>query len=229
MMADLAQPIKIIARWPMRGDLRIVVDGDYTYLRASDVETLAGIPAWGDGEALIGDDSAVDFLGEAHYLVDVAVAKVRRHADEARAAEFVTWLDEALPDLLDPQTVDDARVRTGFGAGLTVRNAARRLTDAGVRIGRTGLFTTLQSLGWTRREGDSWALTSLPLDLGWAATRRIRDPRPGADRHATYEQIYILPAGLDRLVELLHAPDTSRVMPASAAHVLPLAGLENHS
>ncbi|MGO1267347.1 MAG: hypothetical protein ACTMIY_12000 [Microbacterium gubbeenense] len=222
MMVELAQPVTLVARWPMHGDLRVVVDGTYTYLRATDVEQLAEIPAWGEGETVIGDEWPDELNGEAYYLVDQALAKLRRHLDEEAASGFVAWLDEALPDLIAPETVAAARKPTSFTRGVTVQQAARQLAGAGIRLGRTGLFHTMHELGWTRREGDSWALTSLPLDREWAAVRQIRHPNPGKGRAASYDQIYILPAGLDELVTQLAAPDQSIPTVAAQAACLPL-------
>jgi len=222
MMAELVQPVTLVARWPHHGDLRVVVDGAYTYLRAADVEQLASIPAWGEGETIIGDEWPDELNGEPYYLLDKALTKLRRHLDEETAAEFVTWLDEALPDLIAPETVAAARKPTSFTRGVTVRHAARQLAGAGIQLGRTGLFHAMHELGWTRRDGDSWALTSLPLDREWAAVRQIRHPAPGKGRAASYDQIYILPAGLDELVTQLAAPDQPIPPAAAQAACLPL-------
>ncbi|WP_156759528.1 hypothetical protein [Microbacterium karelineae] len=198
-MTHLLQPVPLVARWPFHGDLHIVVDGAYVYLRADDVERLAGIPAWGEGETVIGDEWPDELDGTPFYRLEQAIAKVRRHADSDTAAEFVAWLDESLPDLLDPRTVAAARPPESFTRGITVRHAAQRLTAEGLRVGRTGLFAHMQRLGWAERAGDQWSLTGLARDRGWATVRRIRHPAPGKGRHGAYDQIYILPAGLEQL------------------------------
>lgn len=222
MMAELVQPVTLVARWPHHGDLRIVVDGPYAYLRAVEVEQLAGIPAWGEGETVIGDEWPEEFNGEPFYLLDAAMTKLRRHLDEPTASEFVAWLDEVLPNLLAPDTVAAARTSASFTRGVTVRHAARQLAGAGIHLGRTGLFHTMHELGWTRRDGDSWALTSLPLDREWAAVRQIRHPNPGKGRAASYDQIYILPAGLDELIIQLAAPDQPVARASEQAACLPI-------
>lgn len=231
MMADLVRPSKLIPRWVGHGDLTMVVDGGYIYLRAVDVETLAHVPAWGEGETVIGDEWPEELVGEAmgsepYYELDAAIAKCRRHADEPDAAAFLVWLDEMLPDLVAPDVVESARRSTSLVDAITVQRAARRLTEAGARIGRTGLFSTLEQLGWTRRVGDTWALTAFATDRQWATVRTIRHPDPHR-KGDWYEQIYITPAGFERLREELTTPDPASGR-APLAPSLPLFEMEAH-
>ena len=212
MIAELQRPSKLIPRWIGHGDLTIIIDGPYVYLRAVDVESLAHVPAWGEGETIIGDEWPEELVGEAmgsepYYELDQAIAKCRRHVDDQpAAAAFLAWLDATLPDLVDPEVVESARRPTPLVDAITVQRAARRLTEQGLRIGRTGLFSTLEQLGWTRRAGESWTLTALATDRQWATVRQIRHPDPRR-KHETYEQIYITSRGFERLREDLAVPD----------------------
>lgn len=222
MIAELVRPSKLIPRWVGHGDLTMVVDGTFVYLRAVDVETLAHVPAWGEGETILGDEWPEELVGEAmgsepYYELDAAVAKCRRHADVPEAVAFLEWLEGILPDLVAPDVVESARRSTSLVDAITVQRAARRLTEAGLRIGRTGLFSTLEQLGWTRRVGESWALTALAMDRKWATIRTIRHPDPHR-KGDWYEQIYITPDGFERLREDLSAP-------APEASIAPPAGL----
>ncbi|NHI16833.1 phage antirepressor KilAC domain-containing protein [Microbacterium excoecariae] len=215
---DLLQPIKLIPRWPGHGDLHVLVDGPYVYLDAADVERLAGIPAWEDGDTILADEWPHTIDGTPHYRLDAALAKVQRHADVDTAAAFVTWLDETMPDLIDPRTVKAARRDAPLPEAITVAHAARELTAAGLRLGRTGLFRYLAELGWLERAGDHWSLTDLSRAAGWATVRRIKHPAPGKGRHAAYDQTYITPAGMTELRRQLASARPSEVDGPRAPH-----------
>ncbi|WP_345750082.1 phage antirepressor KilAC domain-containing protein [Microbacterium rhizophilus] len=203
---ELQQPVKMIARWPGHGDLTIMVDGAYTYLRADDVERLADVPAWGAGETVLGEAWPEELDGIPFYPVDAAITKVNEHAGKETARQFLAWLDSALPGLLDPESLARARRDVGFMNSLTVRQAARTLDrDPAITIGQNTLFAHLEREGWITRGDDCWQPTVMARANGWVTIRRMKHPAPGRDRHASYEQVYITPVGMTQLRTTLRA------------------------
>ena len=81
--------VKLIPRWPGHGDLTIVVDGDRTYLRADDVERLAQVPAWSEGETILGEEWPEELDGVPFYTLEAATAKAMQHAGKEPARMFL--------------------------------------------------------------------------------------------------------------------------------------------
>ena len=206
----MAQPVKIIARWPGKGDLTIIVDGEFVWLAADDVERLAGVPAWGAGETVLADDWPEVRDGVAFYAPVTATAKARQ-AGGALGAAFADWLDATLPDLVAPDVVDDARPSVSLVDAVTVQHAARILTERrGEKVTRKALFELLSGEGWLERVEDGFRVLA-PAQAGrWAAIHTTPHQDPARGRHALYRQPYITPAGLDELARLLDASEGDR-------------------
>ncbi|WOF23802.1 phage antirepressor KilAC domain-containing protein [Microbacterium betulae] len=193
-------PVKLIARWPRRGDVMIVVDGDRTFLRADDVERLAQVPAWSAGETVLGDEWPEELDGVPFYTLEAAVAKVSEHAGKEPAREFLGWLDVTLPQLLAPDVVAQARRDVSPLVSFTIdQTAAQLLRNPGLRMNRVQLFAYLERCGWVRRAGDEWTPTDHARAEGFLTVRQIPHPDPSRGKHASYPRIYVTPAGMDKL------------------------------
>ncbi|WP_221585584.1 phage antirepressor KilAC domain-containing protein [Microbacterium sp. G2-8] len=213
----LQEPVRIIARWISHGDLSIVVDGDYVYLRADQLEQLADVPAWSSGETIVGDEWPADLDGVPFYTLDAAVAKVNEHAGRETPRQFLAWLNVELPNLLEPRVVEAARGDVSFVGAYPVASAARHLDrHPEISMGRDRLFAYLEHHGWIERIDDAWAPTTMSRSRGWVTVRRIPHPDPSRRGRALYGQIYITPSGLEQLRDELTpepipaAPDTLR-------------------
>lgn len=192
---------KLIHRMPARGDLWVFVDAGAMYLRADQVETLAGIPPWSGGELLIDLDEWATVDGHACYPVEVAIARCESAATPSAAA-FLDWLRVVL-EQVDDDALDQAQVIPGFIGSYPVGVAARRLSeDPEISIGRRGLFAFMHDAGWLTRGGADadWRVTHLARRNGWLTTRDV-PVRGRASR--SYPQTYITPAGLAELQRLL--------------------------
>ncbi|WP_105567153.1 phage antirepressor KilAC domain-containing protein [Microbacterium halophytorum] len=201
--AILPAPVKLIARWPQHGNLTIVVDDQFVWLAADDVEQLAELPSWGEGETVLSDDWPETRAGVAFYSVDAALTKARARGSELALA-FVAWLDEVLPDLVAPDVVEGARPDVTLAEAIPVERAAHRLTaERGARVRRSELFDLLVDEGWLERIADGWATLRPARAHGWATIRRVPHPNPKLGKHAAYHQPYITPAGMDELRRLL--------------------------
>lgn len=197
-MAELARVrTKLIHRMPGAGDLWVFVDAGAMYLRADQVESLAGIPPWSGGELLLDLDDWAMLDGHACYPVEVAIARCETAATPT-AAVFLAWLAETL-GLVDDDALDQAQAVPGFIGSFPVDVAARRLSaDPEVTIGRRALFAFMGEIGWLRRGGvdDDWEVTHLARRNGWLTTRSV--PVPGRGRRS-YPQPYVTPDGLAEL------------------------------
>lgn len=203
----LPQPVRLIARWPGKGDLTIVVDGAFVWLAADDVESLAGLPAWSDGETVFADDWPETRDGVAFYSA-VAASRKAIAQGGALGAEFAAWLEETLPALTEPDVVEGARREVPLSDAVTIERAARELSDErGSKVRRGDLFDLLIREGWLERTGDGWAVLTPARAHGWATIRRVPHPNPKLGKHAAYHQPYITPAGMEELRRLLAAAD----------------------
>lgn len=205
-MVELAQPRKLLPRWPGHGDLTIVIDGAYTYLRADQVEQLAGIPAWGDGETVLPDEWPLDVAGTPFYAIDDAVQKCERHGT-ALAAEFVSWLREFL-STVDDDALEQAHKVVHFTDAYSMTRAARILdADPTITMGRDRLFAYLEQLGWIERSSPAhdWIITRRPHDRDWLTLRAVRVPAGNKTGWRDYLQVHVTPAGIAELRRTLHA------------------------
>lgn len=206
-LVELAHPRKLIPRWEKHGDLWIFTQDGTVYVRADQLEQLAGITPWSTGETLIEDHWPTMIDGHPFYELDTAVARCEAE-ETALAAEFLTWLREQLELLLTDEALDQAqRIPSHFGS-YSVNRAAKILDrDPAIRIGMHGLFAHMQLQGWiTRAEVDSdWTITPLAHRHGWLTLRNVIIPAATKVRRRTYPQVYVTPAGLDELRTTLHA------------------------
>ncbi len=197
-VAELARArTKIIHRMPAAGDLWLFVDNGAMFLRADQVEQLAGIPPWSGGESLLDIDDWAMLDGHACYPVDVAVARCETAATSQSAA-FLAWLSGIL-EVVDDDHLDKAQAVPGFMGSFPVDAAARRLsTDPDIEIGRRALFAFMSDLGWLRRGGvdDDWEVTHLARRNGWLTIRNVLVRGRG---RRSYPQPYVTPDGLTEL------------------------------
>lgn len=186
---------KLIHRMPGRGDLWMFVGDGGIFLRADQVEKIAGIPPWSGGVLLVDVDEWTILDGHACYAVEAAIARCESAATPS-ASEFLTWLRDVLATL-DDDAVDQAQQVPAFIGSHPVGVAARMLSeDPEVTITRTGLFAFMHETGWISRGDQDWEVTHLARRNGWLTVRRV--PVPGRGLRA-YPQTYITPAGLTEL------------------------------
>lgn len=206
--------VKIIARWPHRGDLYIAIERDTVYYRADQFEHLAGLPAWSTGDTLIDEQWPLIIDGHEYYRDSVAIARAEA-ADTDTAAAFLAWLQTEIPELLADDTIALAAGLRGFLDAHTVTAAARILDrDPAISIGRDTLFAHMQIEGWVVRDEDNrWAPTALARKQGWLTIRRVAIA-PGH----TYPQVYVTPSGLLELRRTLHALHDSSAPPPPSSH-----------
>jgi hypothetical protein len=210
-VVELEQPRDLIPRWLGHGDLHVAVRAGHVYLRAEDVERLAGIPPWAHGETLLGDAWPLEIDGYPYYELEDAIARCESEATET-AATFLQWLDTTLAQLLTDEALDLAAPTPGFIGSHPVRVAAQILdSDPAIRIGQNSLFAHMADQGWiTRAQADNpawreWQITPTARRRGVLTIRNVAIPSPGMKRRRTYPQIYITPAGMDELRRTLHA------------------------
>ena len=199
-VVDLARPeVKVIARWPGHGDLTILVRDGVVYVRADQLEQLAGIPPWSSGETLLEDVWPLEVDGKPFDVLDVAVARCEASDTEAASA-FLHWLRETVEDLLVDEQLDRAQRVPGFIGSYPVKVAARLLDqDPTIRIGPKLLFAHMHELGWiSRTSTGEWALADVARRHGWLTTRPVPRTWRGAPAHP-YPQPYVTPLGLAEL------------------------------
>lgn len=215
-MAELARHATLIPHWPGHGDLRIEIRDDVVYLRADQVEHLAGITPWSTGETLIEAHWPATFDGQPYYELDVVTARCEA-AGTTLATEFHTWLTGQLLELLTDDTLDRAHRTVGFIESHTVRRAATILdADPAVSIGQTTLFAHMHGLGWIERRTGDWTITTSARRNGWLTTRDVLIPAATKSRQRPYTQIYVTPDGLAELRRTLHA--LNEPAPTPSAH-----------
>lgn len=211
-MAVLNPTHRLIPRWEGHGNLTVhVVDG-HVYLRADQVEQLAGIPPWTGGETLV-DEEWFEVDGHPCYSVEDAVARCEAHATDTAAA-FLAWLDTTLEGLLADDVLELAHKPVGFTTSYTVSRAAKVLSrDPAIEIGMHGLFDHMRAQGWIHRDHphSDWQLSkgTGPVMAGWLTIREVLVPAAGKIRRRMYSQIYITPHGLEQLRRTLHALNES--------------------
>ncbi len=171
---------------PNRGNLRITIDGAYTYVNVGDLEALVT-------EALVdGDDRGMTTLPAA---LDWA-----RSQGTDRAAEFVEWVQAFLAGV-DDDVLEQAHRIPSFVDAVPVRKAAQLLdADPAISIGQTTLFEHMAYIGWIDRTGAdaAWQLTPLARHFDWLTTRTV------VVRRKHYRQVYVTPRGLAALQLSLH-------------------------
>lgn len=204
-VVELTRNVTLIHRWHGHGDLTIVTRGGRVYLRADQVEQLAGIPPWAGGESLLGDTFPLELEGNPYYDVDEAIARCET-ADTSTAAAFLTWLNDSLEQLLTDEVLDLAQGIPGFIGSYPVRVAARILDqDPAISIGQNSLFTLMHLHGWIERDQhDDWTITLTARRNGWLTIRDVTIPAQTKTHRRAYPQIYITPAGLTELATILH-------------------------
>lgn len=183
--AALVQPRQLIARMPERGDLRITIDGPYTYLNIADLEHLV------DGGAVDSADRGVATLPDA---LDWARDRGPRGVD------FAEWVQEFLAGV-DDVVLEQAHRIPSFVDAVTVRKAAQLLdADPAISIGQTTLFEHMALIGWINRTGAdaAWQLTAIARRFDWLTTRTI------LVRRKRYPQVYVTARGLAALQRSLH-------------------------
>lgn len=203
----------LIPQWFGHGPLTIKVAADAVYLRADQVEQLAGIPPWAHGEQLLDADWHM-FDGHPYYELNHAIARCESEATD-QAAEFLCWLDAQLAELLVDEVLDNAQKVPGFIGSHSVGKAAEILDrDPQISIGRGRLFRHLEVLGWVVRDSNG---TLHPTDRarrsGWVTIRNV-PLELGRRQSRTYPQIYITPDGLTELRRSLHALNQTPAEPA---------------
>ncbi|MGX9348122.1 hypothetical protein [Microbacterium sp. KNMS] len=192
--------VKIIPRWAGHGDLTVVVDGARTFLRADDVERLAQVPAWSEGETVLGDEWPEELDGVPFYTLEAAIAKAMEHAGKEPARLFLAWVATDLPAYLAPDVLAQARRDVSPLMSYTVDSAARALaTDPGVRVSRHNLFEHLERLGWVERVEGEWKPTETARASSLVSSRWEPHPDPARPKHSRYERVLVTPAGLDEL------------------------------
>ncbi|WP_396645396.1 phage antirepressor KilAC domain-containing protein [Microbacterium sp.] len=203
-VVELAQPRKLLSRWHGHGDLLIVIDGAYTYLRADDVEHLAGIPRWSTGDTVLGDEWPLDVAGVAFYLLDDAFRRCEQHGT-LMAREFTAWLLEFLARV-DDTVLEEAHQPVPFTNAHTVTQAARALAESlRITLGRDQLFEQLDRLDWIGRNtpDDDWVITPFAHTRDLLTLRPVNVPASNRERRRRYLQIHVTPRGLDELRRLL--------------------------
>lgn len=201
---ELAQPRKLRPRWHGHGNLLIVVDGAYTYLRAEDVEHLAGIPTWGEGDTVLGDEWPLDLDGMHFYLLADALRRCEQHGTRG-AADFTTWLLDFLAGV-DDAVLELAHQPVPFTEALTVTQAARQLSaDLGITLGRDQLFAHLDAFDWIGRNSPEhdWVIDPTAHRLDLLTLRTVIVPAPNRDRRRAYPQVHVTPRGLAELARRL--------------------------
>ena len=216
IMAELARArVKLIHRTPDRRDLWVFIDDGAMFLRADQVEALAGIPPWSGGELLVDLNEWKTIDGHACYPVEVAIARCENAATPAAAA-FLDWVRPVL-EQVDDDALDNAQAVPGFSGSFPVDVTARRLSaDPEVEIGRRALFAFMHEIGWLSRVGadDDWTVTHLGRRNGWLTVRPVLVSGRG---RRTYLQPYVTPSGLAELHRLLSA-GRRRDPPEPAGH-----------
>ncbi len=130
--AALVQPRHLVARMPDRGDLRITIDGPYTYLHIADLEHLV------EGSAVDNADRGVATLPDA---LDWARER------GPRGVEFAEWVQAFLAGV-DDVVLEQAHRIPSFVDAVTVRKAAQLLdADPAISIGRRPSSSTWPSSG----------------------------------------------------------------------------------
>lgn len=205
-MVELAQPRKLLPRWPGHGDLALIIDATNTvYLRAEHVEALAGVPRWETDSALIAADWPVDVVGVPHYVAAAAIAKCEQHGT-ALALEFISWLRTFL-DQVDDVVLEQAHAVVPFVDAYPVARAAELLDrDPAISIGRDRLFRHLEQLGWIERNtpAHDWVITHHAHQRDLLTYRNVRVPAPTRAGYRLYPQVHVTAAGLDELRSTLH-------------------------
>lgn len=195
-VAPLRQPRLLVARMPNRGNLRITIDGAYTYVNVGDLEALVT-------EALVdGDDRGMTTLPAA---LDWA-----RSQGTPRAAEFVEWVQDFLAGV-DDAVLENAHRIPSFVDAVTVRKAAALLdADPAISIGQSTLFEHMALIGWIERTGAdaAWQLTPTASRFDWLTTRTV------IVRRKHYRQVYVTPRGLAALQISLHGMSGPPAEPA---------------
>lgn len=206
-MVELAQPRKLLPRWHGHGDQLIIVDGAYTYLRAEDVEHLAGIPAWGEGETVLGDEWPLDVAGTHFYLLEDALRRCEAHGT-LTARAYVEWVLGFLA-VVDDDVLEDAHRVVPFTEALTVTQAARHLSaELGITLGRAQLFAHLDRLDWIGRNTseDDWVITPSAHVRDLLTLRPVNVPAATRQRRRRYLQVHVTRAGLAELARALATP-----------------------
>ncbi|WP_439593988.1 phage antirepressor KilAC domain-containing protein [Microbacterium sp.] len=218
-MVELAPTRQLIPRWLGHGNLHILVERDRVFVRADQVEQLAGIPPWGRGEQLL-DDDWFEHAGNPYYPLEDAVSRCEFEGT-ATAAAFLEWLSDTVDELLIDEVLDQAQHIPGFIGSHPVRRAAELLdADPAISIGRTSLFAHMHHIGWIDREAGDWQMTTLARRNGWLTLRDVTIPAANRQRRRTYPQIYVTPAGLAELRRTLHALNTHAPVPATTQATL---------
>lgn len=208
VVAELARArTKLIPRMVGRGDLTVFVERGAMFVRADQLEHLAGIPPWSGGELLVDVDEWATIDGHTCYPLEVAIARCEA-AGTPTAAAFLEWFD-AYRATLDDSVLDQAQGMPGFIGSFPVARAAQLLSaDPEIKLGRDHLYAYMHEIGWVQRGESDWEVTHLARRNGWLTVR----PKlvPGRGRHP-YMQPYVTPDGLTQLQQLLtvgrrHAP-----------------------
>jgi hypothetical protein len=216
-MVELQQPRLMILRVNGR-DLRTLVDHPSAYFRREDVEELADIPPWGNGETLLLDeDQVVDVDGVEYYTLEGVLYRARFDSlTPAKGDALLAWFDRELPLYLTPEVLEAAHRAPSFAEAYPVAAAAALLDkDPGLTMTRDRLFTHMAELGWIQRNDptEDWQVTTLPYSRDWLTLRTVYvGPRRSRRR---YEQIHVTNAGLQELRTILTA---AKPAPAPITH-----------
>lgn len=203
-VVELAQPRKLVPRWHTHGDLLLVIDGAYTYLRADDVEQLSGIPPWGEGDTVLGDSWPLDVEGVHFYLLDDALRRCEQHGTRT-AREFTAWLLDFLASV-DDAVLENAHRVVPFIEALTVAQAARDLTrQHGIRVNRKQLFAALDDLDWIGRNSPEhdWVISPEAHARDLLTLREVNIPAATREGKRRYLQVHVTRRGLAELVKAL--------------------------
>lgn len=229
----LTAGVLIPLRWPLHGDLRIVIDdalnvsssSPAVHISADDIHALAQLEdedetphptirpraTWGrtDGAELI-----------SLYTLHEAVA-VLEHAPTHATGELLDWIRQMIPLVTGDEVLNDVIGLESFLDAYTVAQAALILDrDPHLALGRQRLFAQLHRLGWaTRDDAGRWAPTPTAT-RGHFLTLRTVTILAGTRAAEPYRQLYVTRAGLAELRHALGAlhteppdPDTNALLP----------------
>ncbi|MBN9209321.1 MAG: hypothetical protein J0H96_11745 [Microbacterium ginsengisoli] len=200
--AEVLQMRQLIHQWLGHGKLTVVVDDDEVYLKAADVERLAGIPPWGRGETLLLDDGALVTMNGADFYPLPAALDRARIEDTDLSREFLAWLEAELPALTASDILDAAHRVVPFTVAVTVDRAARILNDDPmITIGRNGLFEHMAALGWIERNDPThdWVITPEAHRADYLTLRAVSVGAATKTGRRRYMQVHVSVAGLTEL------------------------------
>ncbi|MHC9046778.1 phage antirepressor KilAC domain-containing protein [Microbacterium saperdae] len=201
--------VLIPLRWPLHGDLRILVDELNVFVASEDLHALA---EFDDGYAHPTVTARITWARTTgapltpFYTLAEAMA-VLDHNPTHATGELLAWFREQLPLATGDEAIDHAIGLVSFTDAWTVRQAAMILDrDPQISIGRTRLFAHLEHIGWAQRAfaTGTWAPLPYATRHGYLTLRDIII-RSGTRAAEAYTQLYVTEDGLTELRRSLNA------------------------